>query len=214
MKRPTRIVLKTVAWVGLLWPMAWLVCGAVTNTLGPDPTGEIADVTGMTALWMLAGTLAISPLRRMWNRLNWLIQFRRLVGLFAFFYACAHMLTWVALYSNFSLQAMLADVLKRRFITVGMITFLLLLPLAATSTNWAIRKLGGKRWNLLHKLIYVAAITATIHYWWKVKTGVLSPVPFTVVIAILLLARPVMAWAGRKRSKLASQPVSEPANAG
>lgn len=214
MKRPTRIVLKTVAWVGLQWPMAWLVYGAVTNTLGPDPTGEIADVTGMTALWMLAGTLAISPLRRMWMRLNWLIQFRRLVGLFAFFYACVHMLTWVALYSNFSVQAMIADVLKRRFITVGMITFLLLLPLAATSTNWAIRKMGGKRWNLLHKLIYVAAITATIHYWWKVKTGVLSPVPFTVVITVLLLARAVMAWAGRKKSKLASQQVSESASVG
>ena len=214
MKRRTRIVVKTVAWVGLLLPMAWLVYGAVSNTLGPDPTGEIANDTGQTALWMLAGTLAISPLRRMWSKLNWLIQFRRLVGLFAFFYACVHMLTWVALYSNFSVRDMIADVLKRRFIAVGMITFLLLLPLAATSTNWAIRKMGGKRWNLLHKLIYAAAITATIHYWWKVKTGVLSPLPFTVVIAVLLLARPMMAWAGRKKGKSASQPASEPANAG
>jgi methionine sulfoxide reductase heme-binding subunit len=214
MKRSTRMVVKTLAWVGLLWPMAWLVYGAVTNTLGPDPTGEIADVTGMTALWMLAGTLAISPLRRLSPRLNWLIQFRRLLGLFVFFYACVHMLTWVALYSNFSVRDMIADVLKRRFIAVGMITFLLLTPLAATSTTWAIRKLGGRRWNRLHMLIYAAAITATIHYWWKVKTGVLSPAPFTVVIAILLLTRPVMAWAGRKRSKSASRQVSESANAG
>lgn len=213
MNRSTRIILKTLAWVGLLIPLSVLVYGAVTNTLGPDPTGEIADDTGQAALWMLAGTLAISPLRRLWSRLGWLIQFRRLLGLFAFFYACVHMLTWVALYCNFSLHDMLADVLKRRFIAVGMITFLLLLPLAATSTTWAIRKMGGKNWNRLHKLIYLAAITATIHYWWKVKTGVLSPAPFTVVIAILLLARPVMAWAGRKKSRLAGRPVSESAQA-
>jgi sulfoxide reductase heme-binding subunit YedZ len=95
---------------------------------------------------------------------------------------------------------MLADIAKRRFITSGVATWLLLLPLAATSTNWAIRKLGGKRWNLLHKLVYLAAVGAIIHYWWKVKPGVLSPVPFTVVLVLLLAARPVLAW--RQRRKL------------
>jgi sulfoxide reductase heme-binding subunit YedZ len=199
MKRSTLILLKTVAWIACLVPFAWLVWGAVNNSLGPDPTAEIANTTGLTTLWMLSITLAISPLRKLSPRLSWLIRLRRLVGLFVFFYATLHMLTWVALYSNFSIQAMLNDVTKRRFIMVGAATWLLLLPLAATSTNWAIRKLGGRNWNRLHMLIYPAAVCAIIHYWWKVKTGVLSPMPFTLVVAALLLARPVMAWLQQRR---------------
>ena len=199
MKRSTLIFLKTIVWIGCLVPFAELAWGAVNNSLGPDPTAEIANTTGLTALWILAITLAISPVRRLSPRLAWLIRFRRLIGLFVFFYATLHMLTWVALYSNFSLAAMLDDVTKRRFIMAGAATYLLLLPLAATSTNWAIGRMGGKNWSRLHMLIYPAAICATIHYWWKVKTGVLSPAPFTLVLAVLLLARPVMAWAGRRR---------------
>ncbi len=98
-----------------------------------------------------------------------LIKFRRLLGLFAFFYASLHMLTRAALYNGFSPSATAADIIKRRFVTAGMTTYLLLLPLALTSTNWAIRKMGGKRWNRLHKLIYVAGVCAIIHYWWGVK---------------------------------------------
>ncbi|HEX4032397.1 MAG TPA: protein-methionine-sulfoxide reductase heme-binding subunit MsrQ [Terracidiphilus sp.] len=199
MKRSTLILLKTVAWIACLVPFAWLVWGAVNNSLGPDPTAEIANTTGLTTLWMLSITLAISPLRKLSPRLSWLIRLRRLVGLFVFFYATLHMLTWVALYNNFSIQAMLNDVTKRRFIMVGAATWLLLLPLAVTSTNWAIRKLGGRNWNRLHMLIYPAAVCAIIHYWWKVKTGVLSPMPFTLVVAALLLARPVMAWLQQRR---------------
>jgi sulfoxide reductase heme-binding subunit YedZ len=199
MKRSTLILLKTVAWIACLVPFAWLVWGAVNNSLGPDPTAEIANTTGLTTLWMLSITLAISPLRKLSPRLSWLIRLRRLVGLFVFFYATLHMLTWVALYNNFSIQAMLNDVTKRRFIMVGAATWLLLLPLAVTSTNWAIRKLGGRNWNRLHMLIYPAAVCAIIHYWWKVKPGVLSPMPFTLVVAALLLARPVMAWLQQRR---------------
>jgi methionine sulfoxide reductase heme-binding subunit len=199
MKRSTLVLLKTIAWIACLVPLAELVWGAVNNSLGPDPTAEIANTTGLTTLWMLSITLAISPLRRLSPRLSWLIRLRRLIGLFVFFYATLHMLTWVALYNNFGIQAMLNDVTKRRFIMAGAATWLLLLPLAATSTNWAIRKMGGRSWNRLHMLIYPAAVCAIVHYWWKVKTGVLSPVPFTLVVAALLLARPVMAWLEKRR---------------
>jgi len=199
MKRSILISLKTLTWLGCLTPLALLIYRAVNNTLGPDPTAEIASITGLTALWLLAGTLAISPIRVISPRLNWLIRFRRLLGLFVFFYATLHMLTWLALYAGFDLNTLKTDITKRRFIIMGVTTYLLLLPLAATSTNWAIRKMGGKNWNRLHKLIYLAAVTATIHYWWKVKTGVLSPAPFTLVLLILLGARPLIAWAQKKR---------------
>jgi sulfoxide reductase heme-binding subunit YedZ len=123
--------------------------------------------------------------------------------LFAFFYATLHMLAYVALYAGFDVNAMAADIVKRRFITIGVATWLLLLPLAATSTNWAIRKLGGKRWNRLHKLVYLAAVCGVIHYWWQVKPGVLSPLRFTVVLGALLLARPLLAWLQRRRMRAA-----------
>jgi len=201
MKRSTLIALKTLTWIGCLWPFADLVWGAVTNNLGPDPTAEIANTTGLTALWMLAATLAISPVRKLSPRLAWLIKFRRLIGLFVFFYAVLHMLTWVALYNNFSIGAMLDDVTKRRFIMAGAAAWLLLLPLALTSTNRAIRWLGGKNWNRLHMLIYPAALCAMVHYWWKVKTGVLSPAPFTLVLVVLLLARPILAWTQKRKQR-------------
>ncbi|MGA7343536.1 MAG: protein-methionine-sulfoxide reductase heme-binding subunit MsrQ [Terracidiphilus sp.] len=199
MKRSTLIALKTLVWLACLCPLADILWGAVNNSLGPDPTAEIANTTGLSALWMLAITLTISPVRKLSPRLAWLIRFRRLMGLFVFFYATLHLLTYVALYAGFDLNVMKTDITKRRFIIMGATTWLLLLPLALTSTNWAIRKLGGKNWNRLHMLIYPAALCATIHYWWKVKTGVLSPAPFTLVLLVLLLARPVLEWVQRRK---------------
>lgn len=201
MKRSTLIVLKVVVWIGCLLPLGTAIYGAVTNTLGPDPTAEIASITGLTALWMLAGTLAISPLRALSPRLSWLIKFRRLLGLFVFFYATLHMLTWLGLYAGFDLTTIKTDITRRPFIIMGVTTFLLLLPLAATSTLWSIRKLGGKNWNRLHMLVYVAALTAMVHYWWKVKTGVLSPAPYTLVILVLLGVRPLLAWNQRRKAR-------------
>ncbi|MGD1106633.1 MAG: protein-methionine-sulfoxide reductase heme-binding subunit MsrQ [Terracidiphilus sp.] len=201
MSRSTLIVLKTLVWIACLAPFCWLVWGAFTNNLGPNATGAIAFATGRTTLRLLAITLAISPLRRLLPRLSWLIKFRRLLGLFAFFYATLHMLTWVALYNSFDLRAMLADVTRRRYITAGMAAYLLLLPLALTSTTWAIRKLGGKNWNCLHKLIYFAALCGVAHYWWQMKPGVLTPLAITVVIAALLLARPIVAWMQRRKAQ-------------
>ncbi|HVX58090.1 MAG TPA: protein-methionine-sulfoxide reductase heme-binding subunit MsrQ [Candidatus Saccharimonadales bacterium] len=201
MKRSTVVLLKAAVWIACLWPIGLLVWGAVTPAgLGPDPTAHIALTTGYTTLMLLTITLAITPVRKLVPRLGWLARFRRLVGLFAFFYATVHMLTWVALYNYFSLHAMAEDIAKRKFITMGVCAFLLLLPLALTSTNWAIRKMGGKRWNRLHKLVYLAAVCGVIHYWWQVKTGVLLPLPFTIAVTVLLAARPLLAW--RQRRKL------------
>jgi sulfoxide reductase heme-binding subunit YedZ len=200
MKRSTLILLKTLVWLACLAPFGWLVWGSVTNNLGPDPTAAIAFATGLTTLRLLAITLAITPLRRLSPRLNWLIKFRRLLGLFAFFYATLHVLTWVALYNNFDLHAMLADVARRRYITAGMAAYLSLLPLALTSTAWSIRKLGGKNWRRLHMLIYVAALCGVVHYWWQMKPGVLTPLAMTVVIAALLLVRPILAWRQHRKA--------------
>jgi sulfoxide reductase heme-binding subunit YedZ len=199
MKRTTLIWLKVLAWVACLSPMTLLTYEAVTNTLGPDATANIELTTGYNTLLLLIISLAVTPVRKLVPQLGWLIKFRRLLGLFAFFYGTVHLLTWVALYAGFDVPTMVADIEKRRFITMGVAAWLLLLPLALTSTNWAIRKLGGKNWNRLHKLVYVAAICGVIHYWWQVKTGVLSPLRLTIALAILLLARPALTWWQRRR---------------
>ncbi len=201
MNRKILIALKTLTWLVCLAPAGWLVWGAVNNTLGPDPTAAIAFATGLATLRLLAITLAITPLRRLWPRLNWLIKFRRLLGLFAFFYGTLHMLTYVALYAGFNFATIETDVTKRRFIFAGVAAYTLLLPLALTSTNWAIRKLGGKNWNRVHKLIYVSAVCAIVHYWWQVKPGVITPAAMTLVFAALFLARPVLAWKQRRKAK-------------
>jgi len=205
MNRKTLIFLKTLTWIACLAPMAQLAYGAVTDTLGADPTAKIELTTGYTTLLLLILSLAVTPVRSVWARLGWLIRFRRLLGLFAFFYATVHLLTYVALYAGFDVPAMLDDIAKRRFITVGVLAWLLLLPLAATSTNWAIRKLGGKRWNRLHKLVYLAAICGVVHYWWQVKPGVLSPLRLTVALAVLLAARPVLSAWRKQRQPMRAQ---------
>jgi sulfoxide reductase heme-binding subunit YedZ len=203
MNKSILIALKIIAWLACLWPLGWLVWGAVTDNLGADPTATITFATGLATLRILTVSLAITPLRRLSPRLNWLIKFRRLLGLFAFFYASLHLLTYIALYAGFDVNAMAADIAKRRYITVGVAAWLLLLPLAATSTNWAIRKLGGKRWNRLHKLVYAAAVCGVIHYWWQVKPGVRTPLTITVVMAVLLIARPIQTWMQQRRPRLA-----------
>jgi sulfoxide reductase heme-binding subunit YedZ len=213
MKRSTLVLVKTLVWIACLVPFARLAWGAVVNQLGPDPTAAIAFATGLATLRLLAMTLAISPVRKLWPRLNWLIKFRRLLGLFAFFYGTLHMLTYVALYSGFNVQAMAADIAKRRFITAGVAAYLLLVPLALTSTTWAIRKLGGKRWNRLHKLVYAAIVCGVIHYWWQVKPGVRTPATITVIVAVLLLARPALAWRDRRSKQRATAKLQGSADA-
>jgi sulfoxide reductase heme-binding subunit YedZ len=137
-------------------------------------------------------TLAITPLRKI-THLNWLIRFRRMLGLFAFFYGTLHLFTYLWFDKNFVLADILADVAKRRFITVGFSGFVLMIPLAVTSTAWAIRKMGGKRWQVLHRLIYFSAIAGVIHYIWLVKSDLTKPLQYGVILAALLLYR-VAVW--------------------
>lgn len=200
MNKTLLVVLKIFAWLACLFPVSWLVYAAVTNTLGPDPTATITFTTGKTALWLLTIGLAITPVRQLIPPFNWLIKFRRLVGLFAFFYASLHLLTYIGLYAGFDPNTIVDDVTRRRFIFIGFAAWLILLPLAATSTNWAIRKLGGKRWALLHKAVYFAALAGVVHYWWGVKPGVRTPLLVTVVFIALMAARPVVGWLKRLRT--------------
>ncbi len=200
MKKTSLVVLKILTWAACLFPAAWLTYAAITNTLGPDPTATITFTTGKTALWLLTISLAITPLRQLLKPLNWLLRFRRLLGLFAFFYASLHLLTYIGLYAGFDPRTIVDDVTRRRFIFIGFAAWLILLPLAATSTNWAIRKLGGKRWALLHKSVYFAALAGVIHYWWGVKPGVRTPLLVTVVFLVLMAARLLLAWLRRGRA--------------
>jgi sulfoxide reductase heme-binding subunit YedZ len=188
------ITLKVLVHAVCLAPIAWLLWGLVNNNLGPDPTHTVTFATGLGTLRLLVISLAITPVRRLFPKLSWLIRFRRLLGLYAFFYGSLHLLTYVGAYSGFSWPAIADDLKKRPFIWAGFTSWILMVPLAATSTTWAIRTLGGKRWQLLHRLVYLSAIAGVLHYWWIVKTGVRTPLTVTVVLGVLLAARPVLSW--------------------
>ena len=198
------VFLKVLAHVACLAPVAWLVfqfwraSTTVPDALGPDPIFFVTFFTGKGTLRLLVISLAITPVRRILPKLSWLIRFRRMLGLYAFFYACIHLSIYVWLYSNFSWSAMVDDISQRRFITAGLTAWLLLLPLALTSTTWSIRKLGGKQWRVLHRLVYLAAVVGVVHYWWGVKSGVRTPLGITIVLGILLLARPVLSLVSRQ----------------
>jgi sulfoxide reductase heme-binding subunit YedZ len=177
-------VLKPMVWIACLIPLALLVVGAFAGTLGANPIERITHRTGLTTLILLLCGLAITPLRRLTGVL-WLIQYRRLVGLFAFFYGCLHLLTYLWLDQMFSPRSIAHDVAKRPFITMGTLAWLLLLPLALTSTQKAIRALG-KRWMLLHRLVYAAATAGAIHFYWLVKRDKREPILYLAVLVCLL----------------------------
>ena len=199
------ITLKVLVHIACLAPVAWLLVHLFQNNLGPDPTQTVTFFTGHGTLRLLVITLAISPIRKLIPRLAWTIRFRRMLGLYAFFYGCLHLMTYLWLYAGFSWAAIVDDISLRRFIVAGMAAWLLMLPLALTSTAWSIRKLGGRNWKRLHWLIYLATTAGVVHYWWGVKQGVMTPVAITVALAIVLAARPVLTWvrnqpARRRRS--------------
>jgi len=171
-----------------LMPFGLLVWRALTGSLGPNPVETLQHTTGDWILRFLIFTLCITPLRKL-LKLPELIRFRRMLGLFAFFYACLHFLTYLGPDQNFSLAAMWKDVYKRPFITVGFTAFVLLIPLALTSTAASIRRLGGRRWQMLHRLIYISAICGVIHYYWLVKSAVLRPLTYGAIVVGLLLWR-------------------------
>lgn len=192
-------VLKTVTFAAALVPAAALVYGFYTNDLTANPGDYITDRTGTWALTLLVVSLTITPLRRL-TKWNELIRMRRMLGLFAFFYATLHMLTWVVLIHYFDVGLMIEDVVKRPFITVGMTTFLILLALALTSNRFAIRTLGRK-WQTLHRLVYAAAIGAVIHFWWLVKADITEPRRWAVAVAVLLGFRIWWTWRPRLSSR-------------
>jgi methionine sulfoxide reductase heme-binding subunit len=184
---------KPVIFLACLGPLAHLGWKAWTGALGANPIEVITHWTGDWTIRFLLITLSITPLRRLIAQ-PWLIGYRRMFGLFAFFYGTLHFLTYLWLDKFFDLHEMLADVAKRRFITVGFTGFVLLIPLAVTSTRGWIRRLGGRRWNLLHRLIYVSAIAGVIHYLWLVKADIRKPLQYAAVLSLLLGYR-LAVWA-------------------
>jgi sulfoxide reductase heme-binding subunit YedZ len=224
---PTRLIpyLKFVVHLLCLAPLLLLVqyFRSGRMALDPDPVQTFTHFTGNWALRMLMVSLAVTPARRLHPKFGGLIVFRRMLGLYAFFYATLHLATYVFLYSGYDLPAAWAgltsghvdvaiaqgkavwptiwdDVRKRAFIQLGFIAWMILLALAVTSPTAVLRALGGKNWQRLHRLVYAAAILACIHYWWLVKAGVRAPLPDTLVLAVLLLAR--VWWVARKRMRL------------
>jgi sulfoxide reductase heme-binding subunit YedZ len=179
--------LKPLVFASALMPLAYLVFIVLTGRTSANPAEDIILTTGIWALRFLLATLAITPLRRLtgWNAL---IQYRRMLGLFAFFYACVHMLSYLAFDQLFAFASVLADVAKRPFITAGMTAFVAMIPLAVTSTKGWIRRLG-RRWQLLHRLVYVAGAAACLHFIWKVKVVVGEPVYYAAVLVLLLAFR-------------------------
>jgi sulfoxide reductase heme-binding subunit YedZ len=228
---PTKVIpyVKVLVHVACLLPFLKLLHQYQSGALGllADPVLWITHFTGYWALYLLLASLAVTPARRLHPRLANLIRFRRMLGLYAFFYATLHLATYVFLFSGYDLPTVWAgvraghlgavvdewkqiwptildDIQKRRFIQVGFFAWVILLLLAITSPAFVMRGMGGKRWQALHRLVYVAAIAGCIHYWWLVKTGVRTPLPFTVVLTVLLLARII--WSAVKRWRVAAAP--------
>ncbi len=223
---PSRAIpyVKVLVHLLCLLPFFYLVQAYRNGSLAAesDPVNWLTHFTGNWALWILLGDLAITPVRRLWTGLAWLVRLRRMVGLYAFFYATLHLATYVFLFSGYDVPTawaglkaghlaepwrqlvaiwptMLDDLEKRRFIQVGLLAWVILLALAVTSPQRVLRWMGGKRWGQLHRLIYVAGVAAVVHYWWLVKTGVRTPWKDTAVLSLLLLWR--VALAVQKRVK-------------
>jgi sulfoxide reductase heme-binding subunit YedZ len=179
--------LKVVLWLGALAPFAWLLAGFFLDWLGVNPIEKVTHVTGMTTLVLLLITLAVTPVRRLtgWNPV---IQLRRPLGLFAFFYAFLHFSVWMVLDLGFQLEWVAEDIAERPYITVGFTAFVLLIPLALTSTKGWIRRLK-KRWTTLHSLVYVTTALGCIHYYWLVKSDVRLPLLLAAIYVVLMAFR-------------------------
>lgn len=181
-------VLKVVVFLLCLVPFFLLIGGGLTGNLGANPVETITHTTGDWILRFLVLTLCITPLRRLtgWNQA---VRFRRMLGLFAFFYACLHFTIYVLSISNLNIGEIATDITKRPYVTVGFTSFVCMIPLAMTSTRKWIARLGGKRWQMLHRLIYVSAVAGVLHYLWLVKLDTTSPTRYAVVVGVLLLFR-------------------------
>jgi sulfoxide reductase heme-binding subunit YedZ len=191
-------LLKPLVAAAALAPLAWLALGAWRGWLGANPIETITRSTGVWTLRFLVITLAVTPLRWLtgWNEV---VRFRRMLGLFAFFYGSLHLLTYLWLDQFFGWGAIAKDVVKRPFITAGFSAYVLLVPLAITSTAGMIRRLGGRAWRRLHRLAYVAAALGVVHYWWLVKLDTRPPRNYGIVLAVLLSVR-LWTWFRRRRT--------------
>ncbi|GAB2655058.1 protein-methionine-sulfoxide reductase heme-binding subunit MsrQ [Arenimonas aestuarii] len=187
---------KALAHALALLPLALLVRGVVNDSLGADPVAEITHATGTWALRLLLLGLALTPLRRLIGQ-AWPIRFRRLVGLYAFFYACLHLATWLVLDLGGYWTQVFDDLLKRPYIMLGFAAWLCLLPLAVTSTRGWMRRLG-RRWGQLHRLVYGAGALAVAHYLWLVKADLREPLVYAAILAVLLGLRGYWRWRGRQ----------------
>lgn len=197
-------VTKPVLFVLALAPLVWLVVRALTGRLTANPIEDITLTTGIWAFRLLLVTLVITPLRRItgWNRV---IQYRRMIGLFAFSYATLHLLTYLVLDQGLALEFIVRDIAKRPYITAGMTAYLLMLPLAITSTTGWIRRLG-RRWQRLHRLVYVSALAAALHFIWKVKVVVGEPVYYAAILGLLLAFRVLWVPIGPRLRPVARKP--------
>jgi sulfoxide reductase heme-binding subunit YedZ len=191
--------IKAAVFAACLIPLALLVWRGFTGGLGANPIEYITRSTGWWTLTFLLITLLVTPVRRL-TGLNWLLRLRRMLGLFAFFHVCLHFTTYIWLDQFFDWMGMVKDIAKRPFITVGFTAFVLLIPLAATSTNGMVKRLGARRWQLLHRLVYAIPILGVVHYWWLVKKDITEPVIFAVLLTVLLGAR--LVWRVRKAASL------------
>ena len=176
---------KSIVFVNSAIPLALLLWDLYRKQVGPNPLEFATRTTGMLTLVFLSLTVAITPLRRIFG-LNSLVKFRRMLGLFAFFYGSLHLLTYIWFDRLFNLVSVAGDVVQRPFILVGMTAFLLMLPLAITSTNKMVKRLGGKRWARLHRVVYLAAIAGVVHFWMLVKSDIRLPLTFGFIILFLL----------------------------
>jgi sulfoxide reductase heme-binding subunit YedZ len=196
MSRRARVALKVAAWALCLAPLAWLLHRAAGGDLTANPISFVTHSLGDWTLRLLLASLAVTPIRIAFGW-SWPIALRRLLGLFAFFYAALHLGVWLALDHFFDWPAMAADIVKRPYITVGMLAIVLMVPLAATSTRAAIRALGGRNWQRLHRLAYAIGVCAALHYLWLAKKANPEPYYYAAVLALLLGIR---AWDwGRRR---------------
>ena len=189
--------LKAALFIASLYPLLRLSWLAYSDQLGANPIELITRSLGTWTLVFLLITLTITPLRKL-SGWTWLIKLRRMAGLFAFFYATLHFITYIWLDQFFDLSAMYKDVIKRPFITIGFAAFVMLIPLALTSTNAMMKKMGGKNWQLLHRLVYAIALFGVLHYWWLVKKDLTQPIIYSAVLAVLLGYR-LWVWQSKKR---------------
>lgn len=195
MSRPARAALKGVVWAVCLLPLLMLLGKFRADDLGANPISYVTNVLGDTTLRLLLASLALTPLRLIF-RISWQMSLRRLLGLFAFFYAVLHFTTWVVVDQFFNWAGMLADVRKRPYITVGMLALTLLVPLAATSTTRMVKRLGGLTWQRLHRLVYAASVAATLHFIWLAKKGRNDPYVYAMILVALLGVR-LWHWTAR-----------------